>query len=358
MGGQRSMLALIENLDRSKYRPIAIVPSEADLSEALRETDCPVFVLPLSAISSDRWKTVLSNIRAFRRLYRQEDVAIVHADAERDVFVAGIAKLAARAKLLWHARVAGHNRLDPFVMRLADHIVGVSDAVIQRFPPSIRTKCSTVYNGVDLDLFRPPVSVSDVRRELELPIERPVLLYAGQIVREKGIEEIVMAMSHLVHGLKPEESPVLAILGSPVKREYDRSLVTRIHESGLDPYVIKLEHQSNIEKWMGAADLLLLASYSGHEAMGRVVFEAMACGTVPVVSDIPGVREAVTPESGVLVPEKSPEALADAIRGLLANQSELARLRTGALKRARSTFSITTHARRIESLYDSMLSEL
>ena len=350
------MASLIEHLDRSRYRPLAVTTQPDELSERLEELDCPVRFFPLSAISKDAAGRVMGNIRRFRNLYREEGVRIVHPDAERDVVVAGLAKFGTGVRLLWHARVTGRNKLDPLVIRLADQVVGVSDGVQKRFAPRLLAgKYQTIFNGVDLQRFRPRDDRSALKDACGMPADRPVLLFAGQIKKEKGIFDLVDAMELLRERRAGQDMPVLYMLGTPIRQVEMEELVRITGEKNLDDVVRIFPQQSNIEEWMAAADLLMLPSHEGSEGMGRVVFEAMACGLVPVASDISGVREAVTPDSGVLVPEKNPSALANTIAQSLDDPAGVARLREGGLQRARDVFDIRLHARNVERVYEKML---
>jgi glycosyltransferase involved in cell wall biosynthesis len=70
-----------------------------------------------------------------------------------------------------------------------------------------------------------------------------------------------------------------------------------------------------------------------------------------VATDIRGNRDALTLESGVLVPERDPAAMAHAWSVLLADPARLAALRAGAIARARGSFDIRQHARAVEAFY-------
>jgi glycosyltransferase involved in cell wall biosynthesis len=85
--------------------------------------------------------------------------------------------------------------------------------------------------------------------------------------------------------------------------------------------------------------------------MSRVLYEAMACGAVPVATDIRGNRDALTPESGLLVPERDPAAMAAAWTARLDDPARLAALRHAGIARARASFDIRLHARAVEAFY-------
>jgi glycosyltransferase involved in cell wall biosynthesis len=349
------MVALIEHLDRSVVRPFAVTPGPGELTDRLLVLDCPVFHLDLVGLKLPNLTTIRANIRALRAIFREHAIDIVHPDSERDAVVCGLACLGRATKMVWHVRLTNSNNLDGISQRLADMIIGISDGTRRRFTEStLRKKYRTIFNGVDLRLFHPADDIPALRAALGLPLDRTVLLFVGQIKIEKGIFELVEAMS-MIQRHEEIPLPLLLLIGTADDAAVERDLRQLIADRNLEEDIRLPGQQQDIHRWMQAADLLALPSYEGKEGMGRVVFEAMACGVVPIASDISGTREAITPESGLLVPEKSPEALAEAITRPAIDPALRNRLRDGAIERARTTFDIRVHARAVEQAYRDLL---
>lgn len=80
-------------------------------------------------------------------------------------------------------------------------------------------------------------------------------------------------------------------------------------------------------------DLQVLLFPSRFEGFGNVVIEAMACGLAPVASDIPGPRDIVTADAGVLVPPGDTEGFVSSLSCLYADRLTLQALRQGAYHR-------------------------
>lgn len=73
--------------------------------------------------------------------------------------------------------------------------------------------------------------------------------------------------------------------------------------------------QAQLRNWYGAADALVLAT--DREGMPNVMLESLACGTPVVATSAGGIPEIMTvPEAGVLMKDRSPEAVVDAIKTL------------------------------------------
>jgi len=359
MGGQRSMALLIEHLDRRIVEPLAICPGPGELTDHLTALGCPVVHIPLHPIKLRTLPGVWDSSRRIRTLLREGAIDILAPDAPRDALTCGLAKLGTPAKLVWFVRLTGPDRLDPLLERLADGFIGDSNATRTRFsrPPRVTARYRTIVGGADLRRFRPPDDRGALRHELGLPADRFVLVFVGQVTRPKGILEIVDALAKL-HATPPSPGPLLLIAGAPRPPEITGEIEARARASGVWTDVRLLGQREDVHRWMQAADVLLSGSYRDTEGMSRVLYEAMACGAVPIATDIPGNRDAVTPDTGLLVPERSADAIAHAVTSLRQHPERLAELRAQGARRARETFDIRSHARGVEAFYGELVGNL
>jgi glycosyltransferase involved in cell wall biosynthesis len=178
-----------------------------------------------------------------------------------------------------------------------------------------REKVRVLRNGVDLKLFT-PVERAAVRRRLGM--RRTTLLSVGNLLASKGHDLVIRALARLpecdlvVIGAGPERAALGALAASC-------GLGERVRFAGPFP-------QEELRDYYGATDLLVLAS--SREGWPNVLLEAMACGTPVLATDVGGCREVVTaPEAGLLSSRRSPDALADGVRQLLANYPDRAATR-------------------------------
>lgn len=353
MGGQRSMALLIEHLDARAVEPLVICPGPGPLTEHLTRLDCPVVHIPLHRIKPRTLAAVWRSSRTIRALLRERGIDIIAPDAARDALTCGLAKLGTGTRMVWFVRLTSHDPLDPILVRLADAMIGDSDDTLRRFGGSRRAAAihRTIVGGADLHRFRPADDRAALRRSLDLPLDRPVLLFVGQVKTAKGVLDIVDALGKLRADRPEGPAPRLVVIGTPDPPAILEEIERRAHALRVAPDVRVLPQQGDIERWMQAADLLVSGSHQDTEGMSRVLYEAMACGAVPVATDIRGNRDALTPECGVLVPERDPTAMAHAWRALLADPARHTALRAGAIARARAAFDIRRHARAVEAFY-------
>ena len=168
-----------------------------------------------------------------------------------------------------------------------------------------RDRIEVIRNGVDLELFeyRNP---SEVRGRLDW--FGPLLLSVGHLIPRKGHDLVIRALSEI-------EGARLAIIGEGPEGPRLKSLAARLGLAERVYFVGRVPHQE-LANFYSAADLLVLAS--SREGWANVLLEALACGTPVVATDVWGTKEAVCePIAGELVGERSPQAIARAIKRAL-----------------------------------------
>lgn len=188
---------------------------------------------------------------------------------------------------------------------VASGSIGVSQSLAHRLM-SLGTEPSKTHvlrNGVDLERFQ-PIDQSKARKDLGLPIERRLLLSVGHLVPIKGHDIAINALADL-------PDTYLAVVGEGAEREslqelaHARGVANRVCFAGARP-------QAELPLWYSAADVLVLCS--SREGWANVLLESMACGTPVVATDVGGTAEVLAaPESGMLMHERSSEALATAL---------------------------------------------
>jgi glycosyltransferase involved in cell wall biosynthesis len=184
-----------------------------------------------------------------------------------------------------------------------------------------------VYHGNDLQLFKPPSATSGND-------SRPVILSIGRFVPKKGFPVLVRALHQLQR--KGLRFHCYIIGGGPLKSDLEK----QVADLGLRECVELRPQMSQTElfSYYRQADIFALAcevqNDGDRDGIPNVLVEAMAMG-IPVVStSISGIPELIENGiNGLLVTEKDPSTLAEAIATLL-RQPEVAR-RLGMAGRAK-----------------------
>ena len=171
-------------------------------------------------------------------------------------------------------------------------------------------RITVLRNGVDLSRFR-PLAQTDIRRRMSLT--GPVWLSVGHLVELKGVHIVIQALAQV-----PEIT--LLIAGTGPEEPRLRQLANRLRVSERVRFLGGIPHAELCE-YYNAADALVLAS--SREGMPNVALEALACGTPVIATRVGGTPELLTvPESGELMPERTPDALAAAWHRLRARKPD------------------------------------
>jgi glycosyltransferase involved in cell wall biosynthesis len=151
-----------------------------------------------------------------------------------------------------------------------------------------------------------------------LPKGTPVVLMATRLLRTKGVQEFVAAAQQLrLQGLKVR----FLLAGEP-----DSDNPASVTTEELCPWIERgtveiLGKRSDIANLMAQAHIVVLPSYY-REGLPKVLIEAAACGRAVITTDMPGCRDAIIPgETGLLVPARDSNALANAIKSLVENRA-------------------------------------
>ena len=216
-----------------------------------------------------------------------------------------------------------------------------------------RDRVEVVHPGVDLSIFK-PLDKAVVRRELGLPPEAIVLMFAGRIQPLKAPDVLLRAVAVML-----EQDPslrsrlVVPIVGGPSGSglEHPESLAKLSAELGLDDVVrfVPPVAQPELARWCAAATAVAVPSYN--ESFGLVAVEAQATGTPVVAAAVGGLTTVVADgRSGLLVEGHEARDWAAALRRLIDDPALTKRLGEGALAHARD-FSWDRTAERTLTAY-------
>jgi glycosyltransferase involved in cell wall biosynthesis len=239
-------------------------------------------------------------------------------------------------------RLALRGRQSRLIMQNADDVRSFDN---NRSIESNRV-CLIRGSGVNTDRFRPRVERAVNHRFR--------VLLASRLIREKGIEEYVDSAQQLrAEGLDVE----FVLAGSSDPGNPSAIPVDLIRSWTDDGLVTAAGHVDDMLQWLHQVDAVVLPSYYG-EGVPRSLIEAAACGLPVVTTDAPGCREAVEHRTtGLLIPCRNSEALADAIRYLYENPAECARMGAAGRQRVLREFDESIVLTKTLDVYRELLSD-
>lgn len=352
-------------------------PCDTHFQDRIARVRAPVQYLTLeSTRSAGFWRTLGRAAETLPDLWqtlgaaRREDVALVHqalllAGQMRDRGISHlhshfatesttVARLAARfagatysftahAKDIYHENASFEDRREK--LQEAAGVVTVSDynlRYLRNTFGSAADRVRRVYNGLELNEF-----------SYTPPTDRPPLIVAvGRLVEKKGFDDLVRACALLVErGTRFR----CRIIGAG---ELEQALRRQIGELGLENWVEMLgpRPQAEVIRLVREAAVLAAPCVVGgdgnRDGLPTVLLEAMALGTPCVSTAVTGIPEIVRDgETGRLVPERDPDALASAIVPLLSDSSLRVRLAEQARGLVEREFDIHRNAAAIRSMF-------
>jgi alpha-1,6-mannosyltransferase len=133
------------------------------------------------------------------------------------------------------------------------------------------TNTVTLNLGVDTDAFRPLPRDAALRKQLDLPADRKVLLYVGRLSPEKNIG-MLLAAFELLNARHPHTYHLVIVGDGPLRR----LLPSARQRTGALTWRSYVQENSELARYYHAADLFIHPGVV--ETFGLVVLEAQACG--------------------------------------------------------------------------------
>lgn len=349
MGGlEKVVYDLTRCADHKRFSVSVICLGEiGDLAKEFESIGVPVESLGLSN------QGVLRRALALARRWRTSKPNILHTHNVAPHIAGAIA-----AKLCGDIRIVHtkHGQNYPIVWKvllvnriaswLTDRIVPVSkdaaEIAIHREGVPER-KITVIRNGIDLMRF----SYTD-RTE---PSSQCKAIHVARLNYPTKDQDTLLRAVRLVADAEPRF--VLDIVGVGPHREHLERLCDELQ---LRPHVKFLGARRDVHALLSRADMFVLSSIS--EGLPITLLEAMATGLPVVSTGVGGVPELVVQgETGLLVPERSPDALSDAILEIIRNPQRAHKMGAAGRKCVAEHFDLQHVAATYEELYESLVTD-
>lgn len=275
----------------------------------------------------------------------------------------------------WKAeQLGGGYRVSSWIERTAfesaDTVIAVSEGmrrdILASYPSLDPGRVVVVYNGIDLDRWK-PLRDEERARELGIDPTRPAVVFVGRITRQKGLPYLLRAAR-----LLPPDVQVILCAGAPDTPEIlaeVSGLVEQLQEErdGV-VWIERLLAHDELRVALTASTVFVCPSV--YEPLGIVNLEAMACGLPVVGTATGGIPEVIVDGvTGRLVPiaqatdgtgtPTDPEAfvadLAAALTDVVSDPERAARMGAAGRERAETAFSWATIADQTRAVYRSLV---
>ncbi len=363
-GTERHVLSLVRRLDPSRYSLSLFTTAGGGSLHGEFTSLLPVTVFG-DPSQGRRFRTgPIEHLRTIRRLaaiFRKDRPDILHAYLPAANVIgpvaartAGIPRVIVSKRALTNYKESFPllRTVEPLGNRLADVILVNSDAVrrdVERTERNWHGKFRKIYNGVAPIPVWTKEEQQAFRAREGVPAGSTVVLCVSNFYPYKGHADLIEAAGRVAARI-PDVVFLLVGRDAGTLEECRRLARERAPE-----HVIRfLGGRTDVSDLIRASDLF--AHPSHEEGFSNAILEAMAGGKPVAAYDVGGNPEAIRDgETGLLVPLRRPEALADAMERLLRNPELRRGMGEKGRERAATCFSVERMVREMEDLYDSQM---
>jgi len=254
--------------------------------------------------------------------------------------------------LTYHNDLEGYNPLVRLLSKTYYYIIGfktfslsqriiVTSEYYAKSSPHLRKyyqKLRVVSPGVDIGRYNTIEQTNYLKNKYNLKKDEKIILFVGQLNKEsqhKGLAYLIKAIKIVNNFLDVK----LVIVGTGNYLKYYQSLVSF---EGIREKVIFAGYvdENELPKFYCGSDVVVLPSYNRAEGFGMVLIEAQACGKPVIGTTVGGIPYSVRDgETGLLVPPKDPESLAQAIQQILSDENLAREMGRAGYKRVSRDFT-------------------
>lgn len=363
-GGMRQhLIGLWQHLARGKVEPLVVCPPAE--AEFFARQNLGLKIFPLAFREKFSLWADLGVALTLPRLAKTYGVEIIHAHGYKAGFLSLWAGLfpGRRYRLI----CTFHNPLRRYrsllknwlssmlagtVARTSDHLIVISNfigAETRRRWSVPDGKISCIYNGIN-PWVQPEQAPEKARANWGVPAGIPFLGTVARLIPQKGVQYLIEAAA-ILRRAGIDFRMVVAGDG-PFRAELE-ALADRTGLSGVLFFPGYLEDVSGL---LAALDIFVLPTLE--EGMSVAILEAMAAGKPVVASNVGGVPELVTAETGIVVPPADPERLAAALQQLIRTPERRRQMGENGRKRVTKGFTIFRMAEAHLGLYQKLLKDV
>lgn len=383
-GSHYSLFYLVESLDKAKYDPIVVFHRDNKLIPMYRDAgiDARVFriktpyqfatrlrsTMPLRRLMgfiqslANLWRMVLFPALRCAVYLLKNRVDLVHLNntiIRNHHWMLGATLVG--AKCITHERGI-NERISWFSIFFSNRLAAViciskaaSDNLAQK---GIRKdRLVVVHNGLDARRVQAKVEIGEIKRQLGIPTDCPVIGMVGNIKEWKGQDVVTRATAEL-NKRWPNLRCLLVGDTAESDKYYEKRLRQLVSELGVAQNIVFTGYQRDVANYVNIMDVVIHASVSP-EPFGRVLLEAMALRKPLVGANAGAVPEIILHgETGLMCEPGNDRALARSVAELLENPQHARAMGEKGYLRLIQEFDITKNVRATQAVYERIFSEV
>lgn len=268
----------------------------------------------------------IKNIKTLSTLIREADIVNIHGHPYFfSLIVTLFAKFYKKPIILTqhNTKIKATNPVVNIIYAIADRTIGrfnlakasvviaVSNETkkyITSLYPRSANKAVTIYNGIDIEQFKPDINKLQLRKKLNLPLDTFICFTVRRITFKNGIDTLLEAAK-----LSKDKKVLFLIGGAGPDLDAVKSYVSAHGFENVR--LLGFVSDEDLPQYYAAADSFVLPSRQG-EGFPMVVLEAFASGLPIIATRSGGHIEVINDQNGLLINPESPTEIVDKIKEL------------------------------------------
>lgn len=298
-----------------------------------------------------------------------EKANIIHAHLHEGALLGKIYKKFRRIPLVFDfqgslsSELVDHNFLKrksfafKFIRKVEKSINNSADAIVVSSANSAnllkeeldvkKDKIFVVQDGVDVNEFKMYKDTADLRRKLNLPLNKKIVVYLGLLNRYQGVDCLLEAISYLV---KKNQNVHFLIMGYPDVKKYEE-IARKKEISDTVTFTGRIDYRQ-APQYLSLGDIAVSPKISKTESNGKL-YNYMAVGLPIVVFDTPVNRE-ILGELGIYAELGDPVSLAERLERVLSNDNLAKDLREKLRQKAVDVYSWQATGKKLMDVYQKL----
>jgi glycosyltransferase involved in cell wall biosynthesis len=300
-----------------------------------------------------------NTVKMIRDYIKRSDINLLHSHNYKSNFFAWIA-LSSQKSVKWvitnHGRRLGqmlflYHFINILIMRRADKVIAVSEEIAFEMKKQgiSEKKIILIHNGVDFDKFTNIKTTDELRRSFGFNGTSKIVGTVASLSPEKGHVYLLKAARQVI-----EKCPecCFLIVGDGGQRQI---LEEKTSHLGLMEKVLFTGSRKDVPEILSILDVFVLPSLK--EGLPMALLEAMA-SKVPVIATSVGAIPMVVEDgmSGMLIPPKNSDAIAEAINTMLSDGNSAKEMALRGFEKVRDHYSSKHMAEKYLTVYKDLLS--
>ena len=250
-------------------------------------------------------------------------------------------------------------RLYRFFLKKVDKIVCNSRGTEKKYNEHGFVNTVSVPNGVDLSEFKSEIDVLKLRKELNLPQNKKIVMYIGHLYKWKGVDSIVGAAELM----RANKDVLFVVVGGTKEdiKKYNEIIKNKNFKN-----IIFLGHKNKIyiPKFLQAVDVLLLpnspiSAESVNYTSPIKMFEYMLAGIPVVTSDFALFKEIIENDNcGICVNPLDPKEIALAINRLLGAEKEAEEMGNNGNRMVKEKYNWSIEEKKLFNVYKKITNKI